>query len=194
MADAKFEDLAQFGITDQTVVADRENLMHNMLAEDFLEQVGMEVPLEPDDAFYEEADSYLAQFGVMGMKWGRRRPRGANGLVDKSAKGEIDRSKMAGNRSKSSRSMTNDELSSAIRRIQLEQQYNQLTSKKKPVLRAEIEKMIGNALRQNAQAYLTQYTGVAIGAGLKKAGVPNAQELAERARKAREEAEKDKKD
>lgn len=200
MADAKFEDLARFGITEQTVVSDREAIVHNMLAEDFLAQVGMEVPLDPDDVFYEVADSYLAQFGVLGMKWGRRRPRGANGLVDKSAEGEIDKSKMAGNRSKSNsdsktaRSMSNDELSAAIRRLQLEQQYNQLTAKKKPVIRVEIEKMIGNALRQNAQAYLTQYTGAAIGASLKKAGVPNAQELADRARKAREEADKDKKD
>lgn len=193
-----FADLAEFGITEETVVKDREVIAHNMIAEDFLEHMGYEVPAEPDDAFYEAADEFLAHFGIMGMKWGRRRPRGANGLVDKSAKATVDRSKLAGaRRSKpesSAKSMTNDELQSAIRRLQMEQQYAQLTAKRKPALRAEVEKIVVNALRQNAQAYLTQYTGVAIGAALKKAGVPNAQEIAEKAKKEREDAAKAEKD
>lgn len=190
-----FEDLEQYGIVNGPVEEARDALVHGMLAEDFLAHMGIDVPDEPTDEFYADADSILAHYGVLGMRWGRR--RNPDGTVT------INKGKQAGNhpghsdrksgkpKPRSAKSMTTEELQSAIKRMQLEQQYTQLVTPKKPQLLAETQKIVTNALRQNAQTYVTQYTGVAIGAALKKAGVPNAAEIAARAREASKEEKKD---
>lgn len=193
-----FEDLAQFGVRDMSLDDARAALVHSMLAEDFLAHMGLDVPDEPSNQFYEDADKVLAHYGVLGMKWGRR--RNSDGTVT------VDKSKTAGNhpghsdakagksKPRPAKEMTNEELSSAIKRMQLEQQYRQLTTPKKPVLLAETQKILGNALRQNAQAYATAGLGLAVAASLKKAGIPNAQEMASAAKKQSEKADEKKTD
>lgn len=166
----ELHDLAQSllsqGVTTESLAADREAIAHNMLAEDFLAHIGIAIPEDPDDDWFDQADDVIAHYGVMGMKWGRRRPRGSNGLVDKTAAPKIDKSKLAGVRAKkapkttsAAKTMTTEELNAAIKRIELEQKYTALTRPTKNAMLSEVQKIAGNALRQNAQQYATQYLG-----------------------------------
>ena len=89
MTDTTFEALAEFGISEEEVVEAREEIVHSMFAEEFLAHFGIDVPEEPSDEFYENADRVIAHYGVLGMKWGRR--RNADGTVT------VNKAKTAGN-------------------------------------------------------------------------------------------------
>lgn len=67
-----------------------------------------------------EVERYLAHFGIKGMKWGVRRKRGSDGTVGgkKSTKPEKPDPK----------SMTDEQLRSAINRMQMERQFRDLST------------------------------------------------------------------
>lgn len=73
----------------------------------------------------------LAHYGVLGMKWGVRRGRNA-----------------------SVKSLSNEQLSSAVRRLELEKRYSQLTSKEK----SSAAKWTKNVLIASSTAVATKYT------------------------------------
>jgi hypothetical protein len=213
MTAISFADLAQFGVVDRPIQDIQETIVHSMTAEEFLAHMGLNVPDEPSDQFYEDADKFFAHYGVMGMKWGRR--RNSDGSVS------VDKSKTAGNhpgqsdgdaapkggagpkparepkpvkpKPPSAKEMTNEELNAVIKRLELEQRYTNLVSPKAPTFKSETKKILVEALKKNAQAYVTEYTGVAIGAVLQKAGVPNAKDIAANAKKATAEKSEEKK-
>lgn len=167
-------------------------------AEEFLAHFGIIVPEDPSDDFYDVSEDFIAQFGIMGMKWGRRRARGSDGRVDKSDAGEIDKSKVAGARSETKgksdskadgkltrpniKSMTNEELQATIKRLQLEQQLVQLTAPKKSTAAKFIQDVLLTAGKQQATAYASQFMNKGIEAGLKKAGVTTSAAMAAAAR------------
>lgn len=86
-----------------------------------------------------EPDDVLAHYGIKGMKWGRRRPVGPDGRVVRGAKklAAKQRAKRKGSedyestkplRKKKAHQLTNSELQSLNKRLQLERSYNDLTS------------------------------------------------------------------
>lgn len=79
-------------------------------------------------------DNQLAHYGIKGMKWGVRRTEAqlarARGESLDSSSGAKPKKASTSSRSKSVSEMSDDELSRAVRRLQLEQQYRQLNPKK----------------------------------------------------------------
>lgn len=163
-------------------------------AEEFLAHFGIIVPEDPSDDFYDVSEDFIAQFGIMGMKWGRRRARGSDGRVDKSDAGEIDKSKVAGARSETKgksdskpkgtprpnpKAMTNEELQATIKRLQLEQQLNQLTAPKKSEAKQFIKEVLINAGKQEATKFAAEY----MSKGLKVAMTKGAATMAASAAK-----------
>lgn len=78
------------------------------------------------------SDLELFHYGVRGMKWGVRRKQGSNGQVDSMPaprpRGSQDYEEARRVRQKPVYKMSNQELQRANQRLQLERQYNQLSS------------------------------------------------------------------
>lgn len=84
-------------------------------------------------------DHELAHYGVLGMKWGRRRAVGPDGLVKKSSSPkefseDAAKAKSSGEkaRAKGVQSLSNDELRQLNDRLNLETNYSRLTSSGTP--------------------------------------------------------------
>lgn len=98
------------------------------------------------------SDIYLAvmkpereDHGVKGMRWGVRKPRGSGpGPASKAKPPAKSGKKFPKGARKPLNKMSEQELTKAIRRMQLEQQYRQLTAPKpgaKDVVKAELKKI-----------------------------------------------------
>ena len=76
----------------------------------------------------------LYHWGILGMKWGVRRYQNKDGSLTPAGKKRYDDEQAHDDykkaRSKSTREMTDAELQMAIRRLQMEQQYNNLNPRK----------------------------------------------------------------
>jgi hypothetical protein len=209
MTAPSFKDLAQFGVVEKTTVELQEEIIHGSTVEEFLAHLGIDVPDEPTEEFYENTDKVLAHFGVLGMKWGRRRNRDGSVTVDKSKTagnhpGQKDSksddtsdSKKTGEanpQKKSVKDLSDAELNAIINRMRLEQTYAQMTASKPNPFLAESKKIVGKALSQNAQTYLTAYTGVAADALITKMGGKLPKDIASQRAEAAKEAAKEEKD
>lgn len=100
----------------------------------------------------QETEEFLEHFGVKGMRWGVRRKRGSDGRVggdssgSKGSDGDSGKSKDSGGGSRSKGSggtskaqkLSTKELQEAVNRMNLENQYNKLSSD-----RAKKDKTIG---------------------------------------------------
>lgn len=132
---------------------------------------------------------YRADYGVKGMRWGVRKR-----AVTAGRSSSAPSPKKSGPAKKPSRpsakEMTNEELSTVIRRLQLEAQYNQLTATKKSPAKQFIQDILVNAGKSTVQNYANQYLNAAVGSVLNKAGVPSAAQITQAAQKAAEEARK----
>lgn len=109
----------------------------------------------------------LKHFGVKGMRWGDRKPRGSGpGPASKAAppkKGKpFDKAPP-----KSAKKMTDQELKKVIARMQMEKQYAELS---KPKVSAG-KQMINTALKQYGQQQLNAFVA---GVGTAAAGVAKA--------------------
>lgn len=71
----------------------------------------------------------LYHFGIMGMKWGVRRPRGADGRIVEGSRGSEDHNKARDLKKKGARNLSNAELKSYVERMNLEKQYSNLNKK-----------------------------------------------------------------
>lgn len=116
----------------------------------------------------DEVDAVLAHHGIKGMKWGFRRRT--------SSKLSASSQKASGQWTKSSKRLTNEELQSRIRRLELEQRYSQLSQTNGQRLRAKGKQAVENAVFSTAQKALsktaetafTKATGISLKSDKKK--------------------------
>lgn len=81
----------------------------------------------------ETIDDVLAHFGIKGMRWGVRRPRGADGTVEgHSSATDAEKARDFHTRAKTHglHTLSNQELEHLTKRMNLEQQYNRLSDTK----------------------------------------------------------------
>lgn len=90
----------------------------------------------PEDEFLEQMDAaadFLEHYGVVGMKWGRRKSeaRAERAAMAKAPASEesvkLQKVHVQAKVQKSTKALTNKELETAIKRMQLEQQYSKLS-------------------------------------------------------------------
>lgn len=84
----------------------------------------------------------LTHHGVLGMRWGVRRASKRNGS---SKKGKKKKGSRQPQQPQKKRRMSNKELQSRVKRMQLEKQYRDLTNDLTPKKKTKIEKLISTA-------------------------------------------------
>lgn len=92
-------------------------------------------------------ESFLAHFGVKGMRWGVRKE--SSGPAAPAAKSSEDHKKVAELRTKPTHSLSNAQLKVINERLQLESTYSRLDQASVTTGRAKVEKMIKNAQLAN---------------------------------------------
>lgn len=124
--------------------------------------IGVEVfPKEmSQDDFDEMTDEFLEHYGIKGMKWGVRRRRGSDGLVEKS--GDVKNAEAAKakiGKKGNTDALSNKELQALVTRMNLEQQFSKLnagnTKKTNPALKFASDLLI-NVGKQQANAVAQQ--------------------------------------
>lgn len=118
-----------------------------------------------------KSKTYIAHFGIKGQKWGRRRYQNKDGSLTPEGKKRYseDYQSMREIRSKPVSSMTNKELESAIRRMNLERQYRDLSRSERDRGKQTVKDILDYA--NTAVAFYNLYnspTGKAIKSALTK--------------------------
>ena len=91
--------------------------------------------MSPED----RVDEYLMHYGVLGMKWGRRKARASSS----SKKAPKNRHKSSKEEAPKQRRMSNKELQARIKRLKMEKEYAQLTAS--PPKTSRVEKLVKGA-------------------------------------------------
>lgn len=118
-----------------------------------------------------KSKTYIAHFGIKGQKWGQRRYQNKDGSLTPEGKKRYseDYQSMREIRSKPVSSMTNKELESAIRRMNLERQYRDLSRSERDRGKQTVKDILDYA--NTAVAFYNLYnspTGKAIKSALTK--------------------------
>lgn len=95
-------------------------------------------------------NNYLAHYGVLGMKWGRR--KGSSG----------SRIKKPMSLRKKAKNMSDEELQKQIKRLQLEKQYKQLKREDVSAGSKFVKDVGGNIAKQTVVNSVTKYTSAAL--------------------------------
>ena len=132
----------------------------------------------------------LCHYGIKGQKWGFRRYQNPDGSLTTAGKARYSTGKMripffgkkkttaAKVKSKSetqptakktSKEMSNDELASAIRRMELEQRYSQLSAPANAPKLSAGRKFVNDVLYQSSKQVATQLATYAMGTAINKA-------------------------
>ena len=91
--------------------------------------------MSPED----RVDEYLMHYGVLGMKWGRRKARASSS----SEKAPKKRRKSSKEEAPKQRRMSNKELQARIKRLKMEKEYAQLTAS--PPKTSRVEQLVKGA-------------------------------------------------
>lgn len=112
----------------------------------------------------------LAHYGILGMKWGVRRTETqlARARGKKAPDEDASDDYKKAHSKKSVKSMSDKELRDRLNRLNMEQQYNKLTSEKSTG-RKLVEQVVGNAAKELAKNYASKYMAKAAEAGIKAA-------------------------
>ena len=118
-----------------------------------------------------DLDSYLAHFGVKGMKWGQR--KSGTGAASTHVSSDSARASELKSTVKKhgTAALSNPELQHLVTRLNLEQQHNRLNPEQvstgKKIL-SEVLKIGGNVAKQEASKYASEYASKGIEELLKK--------------------------
>lgn len=111
-------------------------------------------------------ENSLQHYGILGMKWGRRRYQNKDGSLTPEGKARRSKSTRSQNFSedyinahskKKVSEMSNAELREKINRIQMEKQYSQLTMREKSTGEKMVREILTNAAKQTATNYISRY-------------------------------------
>lgn len=108
----------------------------------------------------------LTHYGVLGMKWGRRKGQTTS---SKSSNPSGDHTKKSQLRKKKISEMSNEELRFLTARLQLEKQYSDLNKAPVPVGKKMVTDILTNAAKQTASTYAAKYMSKALETAIKKA-------------------------
>lgn len=81
------------------------------------------------------SDTYLKHYGVLGMRWGVRRNLNKDGSF-------TSQTKLRMNKPKSAKKMSDEELSSSVKRLNMERVHNQLSSQNRKKTKTEKAKKV----------------------------------------------------
>lgn len=116
-------------------------------------------------------DTALVHYGIKGMKWGIRRTDAQLARARGQRKSDEPEKKTAPKKSESSltrksvKDMTDDELRSAISRLELERKYRDLT----PTKQSAGKKFVTNVLKKSGENIATQFTTYVMGRAVNEA-------------------------
>ena len=117
---------------------------------------------------YYESSSYpdsLAHYGVLGMKWGRRKAQSQTSYSKKVNKAKkIDMKKASKNR----RSLSDAELQKRINRMQMEKKLKDLTDEQISPGKAQVKKILSSAGTKVASAAVAGATAYALKVAIQK--------------------------
>lgn len=110
----------------------------------------------------------LYHYGVLGMKWGRRKARGSSSTTSsrRKSKSDIHEDYKRAHSKKSVKSMSDKELRDINNRLQMEQNYSKLTEKKKSAGR----KFVTGVVMASATAIATKYASKYMDSGAQWVG------------------------
>lgn len=121
-------------------------------------------------------DNVLAHFGVMGMKWGKRKggvaskgpmPKpGTTHQSHDSANADVAKHKVKAHGTKS---LSNKELQDLVNRMNLEQQYSKLNTEKKQAGKDFAVKILKDSGQEIAKSYVKQFAKQGIELAVKSA-------------------------
>lgn len=137
------------GLTSMTYTHKDSNLRHSGEEVDDGQEF-IKLLIESIDE--EMPSSELAHYGVLGMKWGVRRGRNA-----------------------SVKNLTNEQLSSAVRRLELEKRYSTLTTKEKSAAAKWTKNLLIGSATAVATKYTTDYMSKQVGSMIKKKAAKQVQ-------------------
>lgn len=101
----------------------------------------------------------LCHYGVLGMKWGKRK---AKSTISDSTKKSKKKQK------EDISKLSDSELRQRINRIQMEKQYKQLTTPEKSYGQKFVQNVLTNAAQQTASKYVSQYMNKGVESLLKQ--------------------------
>lgn len=117
----------------------------------------------------------LQHYGVLGMKWGRRKAAGSSSTSsNKKARSEPHDDYKKAHSSKNVKTMSDKELRDRINRLQMEKQYKQLSAKEKSAGAKIVGEILGNAGKQVATKYTAKALGSLADMGLNKMASKNS--------------------
>lgn len=125
-----------------------------------------------------DQDSYLAHYGVKGMKWGVRRSRGSSSSGKKNRRAliqiNVTKKEKKQKRSNGIKELSDQELLAKVNRLNLEKRYRDLSAPQKSAGKAFVSDVITNSGKEVAKKYVTKGMDAAVEALIKKAKTSTA--------------------
>jgi DNA-binding transcriptional MerR regulator len=123
---------------------------------DYGQEISTEKPIES-----------LYHYGILGMKWGRKKARGIAKSYRISSDDHLEIRKIL--KEKRLNELSNAEIKQLTTRLQLEKQYRDLTKTEMSPGKKFVTEILGNAAKETAKTYVSKYMNKAVEELLKKA-------------------------